>query len=77
MTDLISRLLAKPKDEVLYFPVLSVALDRGGDFWPRERFGAWTKDHLGLIIRISWRWTAVAISVGGLMRLEKKKKEVE
>jgi len=72
MTDLRARLTTKPKDEVLYFSVLSIALDKGGKFWPRPRFEAWRKDHLGLIIRIGWRWTAVVVSIGGLMRMDKE-----
>jgi hypothetical protein len=77
MTNLRARLLAKPKDEVFYLPILSIALDRGGQCWKYPKFDVIPKSGGGLIIRVGWRWTAVIISVGGLMRLEKSKKEVE
>ncbi len=77
MTNLRARLLAKPKDEVLYLPILSIALDRGGQCWKYPRCDVILKSGARLIIRVGWRWTAVVISVGGLVRLEKREKGVE
>ncbi len=71
MTSLRARFAEKPKDEVLYLPVLCLALDRGGEYWKRPRINLWRKPGSGVIFRVGWRWTAVVVSVGGLMRLEK------
>lgn len=45
---------------------LSITRDRGGDFWRWPKAEAWKPKVGGWMLRVGWRWTAWAFSVGRL-----------